>query len=544
VGSDAGSQSSYEELVAALARRDAVIDRQGTQIARQVVLIEDLAGRLAAAEARTGELEAVHEADLARLEALEVLVAGLAGRLGRDSRTSSKPPGSDGPASRAERRAVQNKQRQDERDAAAGGRRKRGGQAGHRGGGLELSADPDVRMPPSEPAACDRCGAGLAGAVLVGRERLQVVDIPAITALVTEYLLVSRRCGCGAVTCAELPEGVRGGPVAYGPNLKGAAALIFAHGHVSHERTAELVAGLFEVAVSTGWIGKLVAQLAEQLHGFEGALKTALLAEPVLVGDETPVNTIEDSVETKAQRGRAFSPHVFTLRCGDLIWLGAGHTRGHAALDSFGLLERYCGVLVSDDFGGYTKYEARLTARQLCNQHLIRSLRGVHEAEPAAQAWAREMIELLRAARRPVQGALVAGRGALTAEEIEKVREHYLACASKGIGRNLRRRTSTGGKHPALVLALRLKTKIDMVLYHLRDFKVPWTSNLAEQALRGVKIHLKVSGCFRTLETTRAYCRIQSYLATTRLHAIPAMDALRAALAGRPWTPLTPNPAP
>jgi transposase len=90
-----------------------------------------------------------------------------------------------------------------------------------------------------------------------------------------------------------------------------------------------------------------------------------------------------------------------------------------------------------------------------------------------------------------------------------------------------------------LVLAQRLHAKIDQVLHHLTDFAVPWTSNLAEQALRHVKIHLKISGCFRTLATTRAYCRIQSYLATTRLQHIPAMDAIRAALAGHAWSPPT-----
>jgi hypothetical protein len=48
------------------------------------------------------------------------------------------------------------------------------------------------------------------------------------------------------------------------------------------------------------------------------------------------------------------------------------------------------------------------------------------------------------------------------------------------------------------VLAQRLQAKINQVLHHLTDFAVPWTSNLAEQALRHVKIHLKISGCFRT----------------------------------------------
>lgn len=480
-------------------------------------------------------------AQAARIEQLEKLVGELTARLAKDSSNSSKPPGSDGPGSRAERRAAaakQKKQRQAERDAG-GSARKRGGQAGHEGRGLELSADPDRREAPSEPAACDGCGGDLAGAKLVGREKLQVVDIPEIKALVTEYPMVSRRCGCGVVSCGQMPAGVRGGPVAYGPNLQAAAALLHAHGQLSQERAAELVAGLFGVDVSTGWIGKVADRLARSLAGFHADLGQALLAEPVLLGDETPVNTIEDSPETEEQVGRSFVPYVFTFRTPELVWLSAGHTRGHAALDAFALIDRYTGTFVSDDYGGYSKYEANLAARQLCNAHLIRSLRGIADGEPLGQRWATDMIGILKDARQTVIDAENAGRDALTGGQIAAIRARYLACARQGVSGNFYKRTSKGTKIPALVLAQRLHTKIDQVLHHLSDFTVPWTSNLAEQALRHVKIHLKISGCFRTLATTRAYCRIQSYLATTRLHHIPAMDAIRAALAGHAWSPLT-----
>jgi len=480
-------------------------------------------------------------AQAARIELLEKLVGELTARLGKDSSNSSKPPGSDGPGSRAERRAAaakQKKQRQAERDAG-GSARVRGGQVGHEGRGLGLSADPDRCEAPSEPAACGGCGGDLAGAALVGRERLQVIDIPEIEALVTEYLLISRRCGCGVVTCGQMPAGVCGGPVAYGPNLQAAAALLHAHGQLSQERAAELVAGLFGVDVSTGWIGKVAERLARNLAGFHADLGQALLAEPVLLGDETPVNAIEDSPETEEQAGRPFVPYVFTFRTRDLVWLSAGHTRGHAALDAFELIDRYTGTFVSDDYGGYSKYEANLAARQLCNAHLIRSLRGVAGAEPLGQRWATDMIGILKDARQTVIDAEDAGRDALTGGQIEAIRARYLACARRGISGNYYKRTSKGTKTPALVLAERLHAKINQILHHLSDFTVPWTSNLAEQALRHVKIHLKISGCFRTLATTRAYCRIQSYLATTRLHHIPAMDAIRAALAGHAWNPLT-----
>ena len=138
----------------------------------------------------------------------------------------------------------------------------------------------------------------------------------------------------------------------------------------------------------------------------------------------------------QAGSGRAFNPHVFTLRSGDLVWLGAGHTRGYGALDTFGLFDRYTGTLVSDDYNGYAKYQVRLTARQLCNAHLIRSAKGVAEAEPRRQAWAAAMIEVLRAGRKSVTDAVAAGCSALAGQEIEQIRAAYREQAQAGITAN------------------------------------------------------------------------------------------------------------
>src|SRR5260370_15268497 len=96
---------------------------------------------------------------------------------------------------------------------------------------------------------------------------------------------------------------------------------------------------------------------------------------------------------------RTCSPCAPRTWCG---W-GPGTPGGHGALDTFGLSGRYTGTLVSDDYNGYAKYQVRLTARQLRNAHLIRSAKGVAEAEPRLQAWAVAMIEVLRAGRKSVK---------------------------------------------------------------------------------------------------------------------------------------------
>jgi transposase len=75
-----------------------------------------------------------------------------------------------------------------------------------------------------EPAACAGCGSSLTvDGSPAGMIRRQVF-IPMITVRAVEHRLVSRRCRCGALTCAAGPAGVSA-PVQYGPH----AAAIAVH---------------------------------------------------------------------------------------------------------------------------------------------------------------------------------------------------------------------------------------------------------------------------------------------------------------------------
>jgi len=60
-----------------------------------------------------------------------------------------------------------------------------------------------------------------------------------------------------------------------------------------------------------------------------------------------------------------------------------------------------------------------------------------------------------------------------------------------------------------------------------------------EQALRDIKVKMKVSGCWRGLTGARRYLRIRSHLTAARVHGLTAMRAIRDALTGTPWLPPT-----
>ena len=165
------------------------------RIGRQAALIGAYRDREVAKDAVIKALQERAVAQDAKIEALDLLVADLIAKTGRDSQNSSKPPSSDGPGTRADRRRAQRERRKSEPAEGPEGK-KRGGQSGHRGGGLAFSRTPDAALV-LEPDACRGCGSDLSGAAQAAAEVLQVVDIPEVRGLVTEYLLVSRRSGAG-----------------------------------------------------------------------------------------------------------------------------------------------------------------------------------------------------------------------------------------------------------------------------------------------------------------------------------------------------------
>jgi len=173
--------------------------------------------------AALAERDAVIAALLAEIEQLKR-------RVGMDSSNSSMPPGSDGPAARA-RRAEKPKKRSP---------RPRGGQPGHEGPALAWRPDPD-QVTVVAPGQCAGCGHDLAGLEGTVAGRVQVSDTPPVRLQVTEYRMVKVTCpACRKVTRAATPAGLAG-PCCYGPDVRAATALLACNGHMSIERAADLM---------------------------------------------------------------------------------------------------------------------------------------------------------------------------------------------------------------------------------------------------------------------------------------------------------------
>lgn len=84
---------------------------------------------------------------------------------------------------------------------------------------------------------------------------------------------------------------------------------------------------------------------------------------------------------------------------------------------------------------------------------------------------------------------------------------------------------------------MRLRNYKDDVWRFMTDVGVPFTNNLAEQALRMAKVRQKVSGCFRTAAGAKTFFTIRSYLATMRKQKVGLFDCLVSVFQGQPIQP-------
>jgi transposase len=79
----------------------------------------------------------------------------------------------------------------------------------------------------------------------------------------------------------------------------------------------------------------------------------------------------------------------------------------------------------------------------------------------------------------------------------------------------------------------RLRDYEQDILRFMTAKAVPFTNNQGENDIRMTKVQQKISGCFRSMEGARIFCRIRSYLSTCRKQRVSATQALALLFTGK-----------
>jgi transposase len=390
-------------------------------------------------------------------------------------------------------------------------------------------AQPDhIEIHPVAPV-CDACGRQIDSACIsVLPEGRQVIDLPPTRFAVTEHRVQIAQCACGKRHSGVFPESASQA-VQYGPQIRAAAVYLTQYQQLPVARTAQALADLFGVRVSTGTVQQSIDEAARLLAPAVKQISEALREQPVVHFDESAMRV-----------GRA--PHWLHLASTrTLSWYGAHHKRGGEALDSFGILPGFTGIAVHD---GWRPYAAYGCEHALCNAHHLREL--VFIVESTQQPWAQQMIDLLCQARREVDLSVAGGNMAL-----DPSRQRYYRRRSRELIARARRLNPAEARAPTRVelrgrirqsftynLVRRLQMQATEVWRFIADHRVPFDNNQAERDIRMPKLKQKISGCFRAVSGMQAFCTIRSYLATLRKQNRSLIDALTLAFAGFVVSPL------
>ena len=455
------------------------------------------------------EAEAIYDAgrevcvefilDLAgRVERLEEGLARLEAQARQDSRTSSLPPSSDAPKSRAQRRA-EARAKAKELLRREGGQRQAGGQPGHRGAGRELRAEDQVdEIVDHYPEACGGCGRRFAPEQRrPGRRfgRHQVAELPPIGVIFTEHRSHQLRCGrCRARTSARLPDQV--GVSVFGPRLQAAVVTLSAGHRISRRGITELARDLFGVQLSTGSADAICQRASDALAGPHCQLQDWVLDQGAVHVDETGWRT----------RGE-----------GRALWTATTHGAAffqiaeHCNREQFNALvgTSYPGIVVSDRWSGYEHLDP--ARRQVCWSHIQRDFRRHAEGLGEQKTFGEHGFQLTRrvfAAWRTYQHTHH-DRPRLQAE-LAPVRTELRRLLEKASPKSKRTRWHRRFANNLL--------KVWPALWTFTTVEgVEPTNNPAERALRGPVIHRKISLGTQSEIGERFAERAQSAAATCRL---------------------------
>ena len=435
---------------------------------------------------------------LVRLVAdLQREIAWLHERVTLNSKTSSKPPSSDGPGSpnRAQRRASP---------------RQRGAQKGHPGSYRALvdEAQVDQVIDCAAPAVCE-CGAPV---VPAGEPvRHQVFEIPVVRAQVSEYRLHGGCCtACGKARRGVLPPGVPRGQL--GPRALALIGVLGTRYHLTQGKVRDLLAQVLGLDFSVGAVsqahGKVALALAEPVHEAARTLADA----PVVHMDET-----------RYPREGTTGQWVWGVVTPQVVVFNLLPSRARYVIHSL-LGETPQGVVISDRYAAYAHLPAE--QRQLCWAHLLRDFARISQ----------------RCGLPGRIGAKLLGAGYVLFRWRQAGKS---AQAFEPLQRRLRRALEQGAAQTAChrtagtcANLLKSWTSLWTFLHHA---DVAPTNNDAERALRAIVVKRKISGPTRSRRGDLFIARGFSVIETCRRQGRDAFEYLQQAVTA--WLHNVPAPS-
>ena len=479
-----------KELTEQLQYQSVQLQQQSTQLQQQTEQLAELQ-----------EIIAVKDVQIAALTArIEELTHK------KNSGNSSKPPSSE----RLNKPAPKSLRTKSGKPA--------GGQPGHKGSSMKIDREPDEVIE-HRPIQCECCP-------YAGTCKLRCCETRYEYEAVVETKLIAHKVlGCKA--CALTGKAEQGifpanitGAKQYGPGVAGLAVSLLTIGYMSVDRVQKLFKSL-RIPVSSGAIQNMLTKAARLVKAPVERIRQTVTQLPVAHYDET---------------GWRVAGKLHWLHCAcneQWRYYTVQEKRGQEGITDMDVLPNATGVAVHDFWKPYQKYDN--VDHAMCCAHLEREL--VYAYETGNQAWAkllRELLQTLCHRRKVLQSE---GKEAFPEQELAVYLERYDRLIDEGLAANPIPERAPGKRGPKAkgkfrCLLDRFRDFKDDILRFARDWRVPYTNNTAERAIRCARVKEKVSGCFRTKSGADDFARVLSFISSAALHGVSSFDAIVAAFRG------------
>lgn len=404
--------------------------------------------------------------------------------------------------------------------------RKSGGQHGHKGETLKMVDNPQ-KVIRHKVERCKGCQKDLQDIEPIYVKKRQVFDIPPMVIEVVEHQGEVKRCNsCGTINCADFPEEVRYA-VQYGERVKSLIVYFTNYQLLPYERIQQIFVDLFSHSLSQGTIYNTNQICYKELEITEEKIKEGIIKSDVVHFDETGIYS-----NNKRQ-------WLHSAGTENLTYYAIDEKRGKQAMDRIDILPKFKQTAIHDHWESYIKFDLK---HAFCNAHHLRELIYAFEEEKAN--WADKMKKCLVEIKEDIDKAKEKNKQSLKPITIEAFEQRYDTILEEGLkmypldkeieeGTRKRKKQSKGKN-----LLDRLRKYKKETLAFMYDFAIPFDNNLVERDIRMMKVKQKISGCFRSEEGARFFCRIRGYISTLKKQRQSVIDALTFVFKGKSLIPI------
>lgn len=360
---------------------------------------------------------------------------------------------------------------------------------------------------------CPDCGTALTGGWV--RWRRQVIDLPVMSATVTEHVVLARHCPhCRQMVTPDLDlsaEVLDQQRVSL--RLMAFIALLREQLRLPLRLLQGYLEAVHQLHLSQGELVAVLRAVSTRATTAVEAIRDAIRASPVVQMDET-------GWRQDGQNGYLWSASTPRLR----YFVFGNRSKG--MVDTV-LGEAFAGSLVTDFYAAYDHYPG---PHQRCWSHLLRDIHELRRKHPAAvelARWARFVHRLYQSAVREPGPAAGVSLAAQEAGRRQRQRAYEEALAR-------RCRPYVGQPVPQRVLCERIVKYLPELFTFLADPRVPADNNAAERSIRPVVVRRKISGGTRSAAGTLCRTALWTLTDTWNLQGKSLLTA---------WTDLLRNPA-